>query len=192
MAVTTTAPSVRASTNTNTFLQRLLGAASLDAAIYEEVEADQTATSQALAVVVLSSVAAGLGAGGFGGTTIGNVAFFSLVALLGWATWALVVFEIGTRLLPEAATRSDVGELLRTIGFSTTPGLMRVLGILPGLTVPVFIVTSLWMLATMIVAVRQALDFTSTIRAVVVCALGWVLAVAIAVALGVAFGPALT
>src|SRR5205823_2451248 len=124
-----------ATTMTNTFLQRLIGAAALDAAIYEEVEADQTATTQALAVVVLSSLAAGIGARGLGEYTIATVAFFSMVALLAWAAWALVVFEIGTRLLPEADTRSDVGELLRTIGFSTTPGLMRVLGVLPGLTI---------------------------------------------------------
>src|SRR5437879_13652009 len=76
-------------TATNTFLQRLIGAAALDAAIYEEVEADETATTQAFAVVLLSSLAAGVGARGFGGYSIGNVTFISAVALLAWAAWAL-------------------------------------------------------------------------------------------------------
>jgi hypothetical protein len=173
----------------NTFLQRLLGAAALDTAIYEEVEADQTATTQACAVVVLSSVAAGIGARGFGGYTIANVAFISVVALIAWAAWAIVTFEIGARLFPEASTRADVGQLLRTIGFSTTPGLLRAFGVLPGLTYPAFAVASVWMLATMIVAVRQALDYRSTARAIGVCVLGWVLALVMAIVIGMAFAP---
>ena len=173
----------------NTFLQRLIGAAALDRAIYEEVEADRGATGQALVVVLASSVAAGIGLGRDDRQTLSSVVFFSTVALLTWAAWALVTFEIGTRILPERDTRSDVGELLRTIGFATTPGLLRLLGVLPGVTIPVFAATTIWMLIAMIVAVRQALDYQSTTRAVVVCVLGLVLSLTVAVVLGVVFGP---
>jgi hypothetical protein len=173
----------------NTLLQRLIGAAALDTAIYEEVEADPTATLQAFGVVVLSSVAGGIGATGLGEVTIGGIVFFSGVALVAWAAWALVTFEIGSRLMPDPQTRVDVGQLLRTIGFAATPGLLRVLGIMPAVAVPVFAVTSVWMLLAMIVAVRQALDYRSTARAVAVCVLGWALALAIAIVLGLAFGP---
>jgi hypothetical protein len=41
----------------------------------------------------------------------------------------------------------------------------------------------------MVVAVRQALDFTSTGRAVGVCAVGWALSLAIAAILGNLFAP---
>jgi hypothetical protein len=173
----------------NSFLQRLVGALALDATIYEEVEADRSATGQALAVVLLSSVAAGIGSRGLGGTTWQVILFMSIVSLIAWAAWALVIFEIGARLLPEPDTRVDVGELMRTIGFAATPGLLRVLGVMSAATVPVFAVTAVWMLAAMIVAVRQALDFHSTARAVAVCCLGWVLAIAIAMVLGLFFGP---
>ena len=178
-----------ATPGTNSFLQRLIGAAALDTAIYEEVEADRGATGQAFAVVIGSSLAAGIGARGLGGTSPANIAFISMVALLAWAAWAVVTFQIGGRLLPEPQTRVDVGELLRTIGFAATPGLLRVFGVLPGVTLPVFAITAVWMLAAMIVAVRQALDYTSTGRAIAVCVLGWTLAIAIAVVLGVLFGP---
>jgi hypothetical protein len=67
-----------------------------------------------------------------------------------------------------------VGQLLRTIGFSSSPGLIRVLGIIPGLTGVVFFIASIWMLVAMVIAVRQALDYQSTLRAVGVCAIGWV------------------
>ena len=174
---------------TNTYTQRLIGAAALDVAIYEEVEADRGATAQACGVVLLSSVAAGVGARGLGGGSPFNIAFVSIVALLAWAAWALVTYEIGVRLLPEPQTSADVGELLRTIGFATAPGILRVFGVLPGVTIPVFAITAVWMLAAMIVAVRQALDYTSTARAIAVCVLGWVLALVIAVGIGLVFGP---
>jgi Yip1-like protein len=171
------------------FLRRLVGATALDVSTYEEVENDRGATAQAVAVVVLSSLAAGLGARGFGGGDAPAVAFYGAVALVAWGAWALLTYEIGVRILPEPQTRADVGELLRTTGFATAPGLLRVFGLLPGATVPVFVVTAVWMLAAMIVGVRQALDYTTTRRTVAVCGLGWSLAIVFAGALGFFFGP---
>ena len=78
------------------------------------------------------------------------------------------------RLLPEPQTKADHGELLRTIGFSSSAGLIRVLGIIPWLTQIVFLVASIWMLVAMVIAVRQALDYESTWRAVGVCVIGWI------------------
>jgi hypothetical protein len=63
---------------------------------------------------------------------------------------------------------------------------------MPGVTVPVFAATAVWMLAAMVVAVRQALDYTSTMRAAAVCVLGWSLAIGIAIILGLLFGPTLS
>ena len=134
-------------------------------------------------------MAGGIGARGLDETSIGNIAFFSILALMAWACWALLVFEIGTRLLPESDTSADVGQLMRTIGFASTPGLIRVFGFIPGVTVPAFIVSSIWMLLAMIVAVRQALDYKQTGRAVAVCVLGWALALTLALVLGMFLGP---
>jgi len=172
----------------NTFIQRLIGAAALDVAIYEDVEADAGATAQAFIVVLLSSIAGGLGIHGLSGGPV-NIAFFSMVALLAWAAWALVTYAVGALLLPEPQTRVDVGELLRTIGFASTPGLLRVLAIMQPLALPVFVGTSIWMVLAMVVAVRQALDYTSTARAVAVCVIGLVLSVVVAVVIGLFFGP---
>jgi hypothetical protein len=108
---------------------------------------------------------------------------------MSWAAWALVTYEIGGRLMPTPETRVGLGQLLRTIGFAATPGILTVLGVVPGIAMPVFIVSWVWMLAAMVVAVRQALDYTSTARAIAVCALGWVLAIVIAIALGLLFTP---
>ena len=176
----------------NSFLQRLIGAMALDAAIYEEVEADRAATGQALAVVLLSSLAAGVGVRGFARPSVATVVFMSTISLVAWVAWALLTFEIGGRLIPEPQTRVDAGELLRTIGFASAPGLLRVLGIIPNASIPVFVGTALWMVVATIVAVRQALDYKSTARAVAVCVLGWLLATAMAAVLGLFFGPALS
>lgn len=176
---------------TNSFLQRLVGAAALDVAIYEDVEADRGATAQAFLVVLASSIAGGFGLSGLTGGPI-NIAFFSMVALLGWCAWALLTYTIGVHLLAEPQTRADVGELMRTIGFASTPGLLRVLGIMRPLAKPVLAVTALWMLAAMVVAVRQALDYRSTARAVAVCVIAWALAIAFAVAFGLLFSPSVS
>ncbi|MGD8727128.1 MAG: hypothetical protein PVH40_05755 [Gemmatimonadales bacterium] len=153
------------------FMDRVIGAAKLDVRIYEEVEADTTATGQAMAVVVLSSIAAGIGSGE------GRYVIGAIGALLGWGLWAFLCYVIGTKLLPEANTKADVGELLRTIGFAASPGILRVFGVLPLIGWLVMLVTGLWMLASTVVAVRQALDYTSTLRAVGVCIVGWLVLV---------------
>ena len=157
----------------NVFTERMVRAAKLDVNLYEEVEADKGAMGQAMTVVIISSIAAGLGSiaeGGIGGIFIGTI-----TALIGWYVWAYITYFIGTKLLPEPQTKADHGELLRTIGFSSSPGLIRVIGIVPGLTGIVFSIASIWMLVAMVIAVRQALDYTGTLRAIGVCVIGWVI-----------------
>ncbi len=108
----------------NTFKDRIIRAAKLDIHLYEEVEADKGAMGQAMGVVVLSSIAAGIGSiarGGISGILIGTI-----MALIGWYVWAYLIYFIGTKLLPEPQTKADHSELLRTIGFSSSPGLIRV------------------------------------------------------------------
>ncbi len=151
--------------------ERMVRAARLDSELYEEVEADRGAMGQATLVVVLSAAAAGIG--NFSETGIPGLLSVGVVALIAWYVWAFLTYWIGTRILPEPQTRADVGELLRTIGFSSSPGLIRILGVVPGLATPVFAVAAIWMLVAMVIAVRQALDYTSTGRAIGVCLLGW-------------------
>ena len=152
---------------TSTLTNRMIRAAKLDANLYEEVEADKSTMKQAMLVVLLSSLAAGIGMGGK------NILFGTIAALAGWYIWAYLTYFIGTKLLPEKQTVADHGELLRTIGFASSPGLIRILGIIPGFNGFVFSVAGVWMLIAMVIAVRQALDYTSTLRAVGVCLIGW-------------------
>ncbi len=153
------------------YRDRLLRAIKLDPELYEEVEADHAANGQAALTVVLSSLAAGVGGAVSGG--LSGLMLHTVVALLGWVVWAFLSYFIGTRLLPEPQTRADMGELLRCTGFSSAPGLLQVLGFIPGLGAIIRVVASMWMLAAFAVAVRQALDYTSTLRAVGVCIIGW-------------------
>jgi hypothetical protein len=178
----------------DTFVRRLVGAAMLDPATYEAVEADRTATPQALVIVLLSSLAAGIGARGPGGSaaTLSFFAIASVLALTTWVAFALMTLEIGGHILPEAETRVDVGELIRTLGFAATPGLIQVLAIVPGATGAVFGIAVVWALAASVVAVRQALDYTSTGRALAVCGLALLLSLGAAIGIGLVFGPTLS
>jgi hypothetical protein len=101
-------------------------------------------------------------------------------SLIGWIAWAALTHLIGTRLLPEPQTRADVAELLRTIAFASAPGFVRVLGVIPLLGLTIYAIGSIGMLLAMIVAVRQALDYRSTGRAVGVCIVGWALSLVVA------------
>jgi hypothetical protein len=170
----------------SSFQQRIIRAAKLDVSLYEEVEADTGAMGQAMGVVVLSSVAAGVGA--IGTIGVGGLLMGTLFALAGWYIWAYLTYIIGTRLLPEPQTRSDHKELLRTIGFSASPGVLRVFAVIPGIGVVVSLGASIWMLVAMVIAVRQALDYTSTMRAVGVCVIGWVIQTVILLVLVSIFG----
>ena len=147
------------------YVNRIIRACKLDVNLYEEVEADKSATFQAAGVVVLSSLAAGVGALSLGTS---NFLMAPLLALVSWFVWAYLVYFIGVKFFPEPTTEADHGQLLRTIGFSSAPGLIRVFGIIPNLTSIVFITSSIWMLVAMVIAVRQALDYKSTWRAVMV------------------------
>ena len=153
------------------FANRVIRAVKLDPTLYEEVEHDKTAMGQAIGVIVLSSLAAGIGTLEMG---LKGMWINAIGAIIAWYIWAYLTYFIGTRFIAEPQTEADHGQLLRTLGFASAPGLLRVLGIVPGIREFVFSLTSIWMLVAMVIAVRQALDYTSTLRAVGVCFLGWI------------------
>ena len=169
------------------FVQRMLGASALHADTFEEIEADVSATSQAFWVVLLSALATGIG--GLENSGWGGIVWQAVVALVGWWVWAWVTCWIGTRLLPVPETIADHGELLRVVGFSSAPGILRVLMLVPVLAFPVLVLTTVWMLVAMVVGVRQALDYDSTLRAIAVCLLGFPIYLVLLLASILALGP---
>lgn len=170
-----------------TLARRFYGSLVLDAATYEDVEADASASSQALAIVLAFSAAAAIGLAG-PAPGLGAMVGAAFASLAGWLSWAVLVAYLGVHVFPERQTRSDVGELTRTLGFSLTPGLFLVLLAVPFAPPVTSVVIAVWMLAAMIVAVRQALDFTHTARAIGVCVAAWALVAALALAAGFVFG----
>jgi hypothetical protein len=155
-----------------TLFNRMIGAARLDPATYEQVEADRSSTAAAVLVVVISSAAAAIGNGTRDLLSVIN----AVIVLLGaWVIWVGLTYFIGSRLLPGPATQANIGEVLRTTGFSASPGVLRILGIIPAIGFPIFIIVTFWMLLTFVVAIRQALDYASSWRALSVCALGWII-----------------
>ena len=156
-------------------LERMIGAARLDPRIYEEVEADTGATLQAMLVVIMVSVATGIGALGAGG--IGGLLFGVIFGLAGWAVWALITYLVGTTWFRTPETHADWGQLARTTGFAQSPGVLRVLGFIPVVGPVIVLFVFIWQIAAMAVAVRQALDYRSTWRAVGVVLVGFIVLV---------------
>ena len=154
----------------NNLFDRIFRAIKIDVELYEEVERDKSATIQAGLVVVLSSMAAGVGALQLGASNFLLAPIFSLIS---WYVWAYIIYFVGVKLFPEKNTKSNHGELLRTIGFSSAPGLIRVFGVTPDLMAVTFIGSAFWMLACMVVAVKSALDYDSLWKAFGVVVVSW-------------------
>ena len=128
-----------------TFVHHLMGAATFDAATYERIETDRHVTTGAAATVLLSSLAAGIGSSGWIGPDLATMAGVTAIAMVTWVAWAVMIFQIGTRLLPGPQTSVTLGELLRTTGFAAAPGLLQVFAAFPRMTTPVYVMTWLWM-----------------------------------------------
>jgi len=156
-------------TTQRSLIDRMIGAAKLDPATYEEVEHDESATTQALLIVVLGAIASGIGAlgGGVAGLVFGVVA-----ALIGWAVYAGVAYWVGTNWFKGPLTESTWGELLRTLGFANTPRLLLVFGFIPVVGLIVSLVVMVWVLIATVIAIRQALDF-DTSKAIWTAVVSW-------------------
>ncbi len=177
-------------------LNRMIRAARLDSSLYEEVEKDTTASSQAMMVVIIASIASGIGsaiaghlAGGLG-LLIGGLILGVITALIGWLIWSYITYIIGTRIFKGPETKATYGELFRCIGFSYSPNVIAILSFIPALGSIIAFIALIWALAAMVIAVRQALDFT-TGRAIATCIVGFIVMLVIAAAVG-AFTAGLT
>ncbi len=153
------------------FTDRIMRAAKLEVRLYQQVKAHKKAMDHAIWVVILAGLATGVGS--MAGRGLLGILLGSIAALIGWCVWALSAYLIGTTLLPESRTKADIAGFARTVGFAASPGLIHVLGIIPPLAATVLFVSAMWMLVAMVIAVKEALDYVSTARAVGVCIAGW-------------------
>ncbi|MDQ1281094.1 MAG: hypothetical protein QG670_2358 [Thermoproteota archaeon] len=179
---------IQPKTVSNNLINRMIRAARLDTSLYEEVEVDNTATTQALIVVVLSSICSGVGTAlgrvliGHGPLGVGIGLFGGLIsALLVWFAWSFITYFVGTKVFSGTAS---YGELLRTIGFANSPGVLLIFSFIPILGGLISFAVWIWNLVTMIIAVRQALDF-STGKAVLTCIVGWIVALVLLIIIGI-------
>ena len=152
------------------FFNRVFRSIKIDPDVYDEVQKDKTATLSAAIVVVISSLAAGIAAKQLGASSF---IFAPILSLVSWFVWAYIVYFVGVKLFPDAKTKTTHAALLRAIGFSSAPGIIRVFGFTPELMTVTFIGSALWMLACMVVAVRQTLNFKSLWKALGVVIMSW-------------------
>lgn len=155
------------------FLNRLFRAAKLDASLYEEVIADTKTMFQAMMAVFIYSAASAYG--GFGRAGVAGINFGMLTTLIGWYIWAFSTYFVGVRLLPEAETKENRKAVLRAMGFASAPGLIRLLGLIPGITGATLLIASVWMFVAAVVAIKQAMNYNSIYRTVGVCMIGWII-----------------
>jgi hypothetical protein len=161
-------------------IDRVRRAAQLEPAVYEEVEADASLNGEALAVVVLTALLSGIG-GALSGGMDRAVVFEIGAAVVGYFVWAAATVAVGRALYGATA---DIGEVLRTLGYASGPRALGVLSFVPIAGGLIGVVAGLWLLATGLVAIRQALDLdTSAAFVVAVISLAVVIVATILVAI---------
>ena len=154
-------------------INRIIGVLTLNVNTYEEIEADKNATIQSFSIVVLSSIVTAIILKPDTGFSLPNFISAIIIGIFLWGLWALVTMFVGTKLLPTQETSSNWGELARTTGYAQAPKLFSIFALIPILITIVLFIVGIWNLITMIIAIRQALDYTSTWRAVFVVLLGF-------------------
>ncbi len=147
--------------------ERMVGSMQADVKTFQEIEADQGALPQAVTVIVIAGLAALIG--NIFRTGIMGGVLHLVIALIGYAIWAILIVLIGVKLMPEPTTKADFQEAFRVIGFTAAPGVFNVLAIIPFLGPLISFIIAIWMLVIGVIAVREVLDYTSTGRAIVVC-----------------------
>jgi hypothetical protein len=167
------------------FGERVVGAMSLKASTFQEVEHDTTAMGQAVGVIVLAAVSTGLGNVWYGG--VSGILSGIVMSLIGYAVWSLVVWLVGTKVMPDPATKADFPETFRTIGFAAAPGILGIVTIIPIIGWLLLFVLWLWQIAAMVIAVREVLDYTDTVKAVIVVVIGWIIQFVVTLILGMMF-----
>ena len=153
--------------------QRMVGAMQADVKTFQEIEADPSALTQAVTVIVIAAIASFIGNIWRQGVSFGVISM--IISLVSYALWTLVIVLVGTKLMPEPATKADFQEGFRVIGFTAAPGVFNVLAIIPFLGPVISFVIALWMLVIGVIAVREVLDYSNTGRAIIVCLIAMVI-----------------
>ena len=167
------------------FGERVVGAMRLDANTFEEIERDPTAIGQAVGVIALAAVSTGIGWVWYNG--ISGIVTQVLISLIGYAVWAVLVWLIGTKVMPDPGTKADFPEAFRVIGFAASPGILGIITIIPILGWLLMILIWLWQLAAMVIAVKAVLDYSTIGKAVIVVVIGFFVNLCVTVLLGMLF-----
>jgi Yip1 domain len=169
-----------------TFGDRVVGAMKLDPSAFEDVERDSTAMGQAVGVIVLAAVAEGIGWIFYGGLT--GIVTTALMSIIAFLIWSLIVWLVGTKVMPEPTTKADFPETFRVLGFAAAPGLAGFVTIIPVLGWLLWLGILVWKIAAMIVAVKAVLDYSTIGKAIVVVLIGFVAYLVAAAILSAIFG----
>ena len=169
------------------FFRRFVGALALDAGTFEDIEAGRDAGLQSIVVVMVVSLAGGIGAIGAGAIGIAGFLTGAVMVLGAWLLWVGVIATVGSVTLAEPHTSSNVRELLRVLGYAAAPGVFLAFAAMRSAAPIVIVIVAVWMIAAAVTGVRQALDYRHTSRAIAVCAIAWLVAAGMMTAVALIF-----
>jgi Yip1 domain len=146
-------------TGSLSFVDRLIGAARLDSATYDEIDRNHSANAQAFLVIVLSGIAAGIGS--FGGYWLLWIFIGPVAGIFGLAISAYCVHFVGTKLLATGTPVATQDGVMRTLAFASAVGILAILGLVPVFGMLIGYLLSIWSLLAAVVAIRQSFQVTT-------------------------------
>ena len=147
-------PMIREAGVSRSLVDRMIGVTTLKHPYYRDIEADRDATGQALAVVALAAVAAGIGAIG---SDQSGIVWKVIMAVVGWIVFSVVAFLVGS-LLTNPRQPVSLGQVMRLVGFAQAPKLIGALGFIPLFGWIFGLVAAVWFLVVAIHALQEAFD----------------------------------
>ena len=93
-----------------------------------------------------------------------NILLSGITAIFSWFIWSLLIFVIGVKVFPEKETKVNFKKILIGVGYAHAPGILRILGFIPEMVIPIVLITQFWIFASLIIATKEMLNFKSNIK----------------------------
>ena len=150
---------------------RMLRVIRLDITIFEEVITDPKTQGHGYWIVAILAMATGYGMFSRAGGTAVNIGL--AVTFFSWYVWAFTVYFAGTRMFQAEPSRIDRKTVLRVMAFACAPGVLRIFGVIPKMTLIIFLITSAWIIFIGANGIKHIFKLEKMGPALLLCTATW-------------------
>ena len=151
--------------------KRMQRAIMLDQTLFDEIVADPSIQGQSVWVVAIFAMTTAFGTFSMISGTAVNIGL--ITTIITWYIWAFSVFYVGTRILGPMSEGSDRKTIMRVVAFASAPGVIRLLGVIPKITMIILAISSIWILIAAVMGLKKVFVQATTAKITMVCVGSW-------------------